>query len=174
MIGAGDHAELVALGPGVGHHARGVISIVIRREGVRRSRRFRAHAAALEDLDHRLDLLRKYLLLGVAERVDLHPLLAQRLPDVLRFLKAGVARPYRMLYDLTAIDERLRLFYVAITRAKSQLYLVSYNRNYSGKSMTRLKCLDETTSQDGKDISPHLPQSSQRILLYREQRERLF
>ena len=32
----------------------------------------------------------------------------ERLPDVLRFLKAGIARPYRMLYDLTAIDERLR------------------------------------------------------------------
>ncbi|MCX7011714.1 MAG: NADH-quinone oxidoreductase subunit C/D [Candidatus Sumerlaeota bacterium] len=29
-------------------------------------------------------------------------------PDVLRHLKAGVARPYRMLYDLTAIDERMR------------------------------------------------------------------
>lgn len=67
-------------------------------------------------------------------------------------------------YGGASNDERLRLFYVAITRAKSQLYLVSYNRNYSGKSMTRLKCLDETTSQDGEDISPHLPQSSQRIL----------
>jgi NADH-quinone oxidoreductase subunit C/D len=32
----------------------------------------------------------------------------ERLPDVLRFLKAGIVRPYRVLYDLTAIDERLR------------------------------------------------------------------
>lgn len=31
-----------------------------------------------------------------------------KLHDVLRFLKHKVARPYRMLYDLTAIDERVR------------------------------------------------------------------
>ena len=31
-----------------------------------------------------------------------------RLNDVLRHLKTGVARPYAMLYDLTAIDERVR------------------------------------------------------------------
>ncbi|MBW7938681.1 MAG: NADH-quinone oxidoreductase subunit C, partial [Candidatus Omnitrophica bacterium] len=28
--------------------------------------------------------------------------------DVLRFVKTGINRPYRMLYDLFAIDERLR------------------------------------------------------------------
>ncbi len=33
---------------------------------------------------------------------------AERLLDILRFLKTGIGRPYRMLYDLTAIDERLR------------------------------------------------------------------
>jgi NADH-quinone oxidoreductase subunit C/D len=33
---------------------------------------------------------------------------AARVPDALRHLKTQVARPYRMLYDLTAIDERLR------------------------------------------------------------------
>ncbi|MGH8481830.1 MAG: NADH-quinone oxidoreductase subunit C, partial [Nevskiaceae bacterium] len=32
-----------------------------------------------------------------------------RLKDVLRWLKNDVPRPYRMLYDLTAIDERLRV-----------------------------------------------------------------
>lgn len=32
-----------------------------------------------------------------------------RICDVLRHLKAGVDRPYRMLYDLTAIDERMRV-----------------------------------------------------------------
>lgn len=31
-----------------------------------------------------------------------------RLPAVLRFLKEEIARPYRMLYDLSAIDERMR------------------------------------------------------------------
>ena len=29
--------------------------------------------------------------------------------DVLRYLKLGVFQPYRMLYDLTAIDERVRV-----------------------------------------------------------------
>src|SRR6185295_19385090 len=31
-----------------------------------------------------------------------------RLHDVLRYLKTGMQKPYRMLYDLTAIDERTR------------------------------------------------------------------
>jgi NADH-quinone oxidoreductase subunit C/D len=34
---------------------------------------------------------------------------AGRLKEVLRWLKHEVPRPYRMLYDLTAIDERLRV-----------------------------------------------------------------
>jgi NADH-quinone oxidoreductase subunit C/D len=33
---------------------------------------------------------------------------AARAPDVLRHLKTEVAQPYRLLYDLTAIDERVR------------------------------------------------------------------
>ena len=33
---------------------------------------------------------------------------AGRILDVLRFLKNEVARPYRMLFDLTALDERVR------------------------------------------------------------------
>jgi NADH-quinone oxidoreductase subunit C/D len=33
---------------------------------------------------------------------------AEDAPEVLRWLKTGVQRPFRMLYDLTAIDERLR------------------------------------------------------------------
>src|SRR3990172_1383389 len=32
----------------------------------------------------------------------------ERVGDVLRYLKEGVSKPYRMLYDLTAIDERFR------------------------------------------------------------------
>ena len=34
---------------------------------------------------------------------------AGRLKDVLRWLKDDAPKPYRMLYDLTAIDERLRV-----------------------------------------------------------------
>ena len=33
---------------------------------------------------------------------------AERIVEVLRYLKTGVAKPYKMLYDLTAVDERLR------------------------------------------------------------------
>jgi NADH-quinone oxidoreductase subunit C/D len=33
---------------------------------------------------------------------------ADRILEVLRYLKTGVSRPYKMLYDLTAIDERMR------------------------------------------------------------------
>jgi len=32
-----------------------------------------------------------------------------RVPVLLRFLKEEVERPYTMLYDLTAIDERMRM-----------------------------------------------------------------
>lgn len=31
-----------------------------------------------------------------------------RMPAVLRFLKEGIEQPYQMLYDLSAIDERMR------------------------------------------------------------------
>jgi NADH-quinone oxidoreductase subunit C/D len=33
----------------------------------------------------------------------------ERICDLLRVLKTGISQPYRMLYDLTAIDERLRV-----------------------------------------------------------------
>jgi len=33
---------------------------------------------------------------------------AARLHEVLRYLKNEVSRPYRMLFDLTAVDERVR------------------------------------------------------------------
>jgi DNA helicase-2/ATP-dependent DNA helicase PcrA len=61
-------------------------------------------------------------------------------------------------------DERLRLFYVAITRAKSQLYLVSYSANYAGKNMTHLKYLNENAGESGEVISPLLPEGQQQIL----------
>ncbi|HKR81954.1 MAG TPA: ATP-dependent DNA helicase [Candidatus Saccharimonadales bacterium] len=59
-------------------------------------------------------------------------------------------------------DERLRLFYVAVTRAKSQLYLVNYTNNYSGKALTRLKYLNETEDeQKGGLLSLLLPAGAQ-------------
>ena len=60
-------------------------------------------------------------------------------------------------------DERLRLFYVAVTRAKTQLYLVNYQATYSGKALSRLRYLNEVTEgKQGK--SPLLPDTSQTIL----------
>ncbi len=59
-------------------------------------------------------------------------------------------------------DERLRLFYVAITRAKTQLYLVNYARNYAGKTQARLRYLSEQT--DGQVVlSPTLPEGQQLV-----------
>ena len=54
-------------------------------------------------------------------------------------------------------DERLRLFYVAITRAEQNLFLVNYRKNFSGKMMTRLKYLDEMENDNGSVQSPLLP-----------------
>ena len=56
-------------------------------------------------------------------------------------------------------DEKIRLFFVAITRAKNQLYLVNYQNNYSGRDTTRLKYLNESES----DISPMLPKPFSKI-----------
>lgn len=60
-------------------------------------------------------------------------------------------------------DERLRLFYVAITRAKSQLYLMSYVSNYAGKATTRLRYLNEITDEKQVTYSPLLPPGKQII-----------
>jgi DNA helicase II / ATP-dependent DNA helicase PcrA len=63
----------------------------------------------------------------------------------------------------TTNDERLRLLYVAITRAKSQLYLVNYSQNYAGKTFTRLKYLNENSDEQGKVHSPLLPPGKQAV-----------
>lgn len=49
----------------------------------------------------------------------------------------------------TTEDERLRIFFVAVTRAKLGLHLTSYLQTYSGKSTKRLKYLNEV--QQGTD-----------------------
>ncbi len=72
------------------------------------------------------------------------------LPANLRFIR----------YAGATNDERLRLFYVAVTRAKTQLYLVNYTQNYAGKDQTRLRYLSEQT--DGQVVlSPLLPEGQQ-------------
>ncbi len=60
-------------------------------------------------------------------------------------------------------DERLRLFYVAITRAKQNLYITNYRQNFIGKVMTRLKYLDESDNGKGIVVSPYLPEGRRRV-----------
>lgn len=49
----------------------------------------------------------------------------------------------------TTEDERLRIFFVAITRAKLGLHLTSFMQTYSGKATKRLKYLNEQEAADG-------------------------
>ena len=55
----------------------------------------------------------------------------------------------------TTDDECLRLFFVAVTRAKSYLYLTNSRTDFSGKTPARLKYLGEY-EQDSQIISPFL------------------
>jgi DNA helicase-2/ATP-dependent DNA helicase PcrA len=61
-------------------------------------------------------------------------------------------------------DERLRLFYVAVTRAKTHLFLVGYAQDYTGKTLSHLKYLDEYTDEERAWHSPLLPEGTRRIL----------
>ncbi len=55
-------------------------------------------------------------------------------------------------------DERIRLLFVALTRAKSHLILTNSLKDFSGKAPTRLDYLEEYTEKDsGKVISPLVP-----------------
>ena len=54
-------------------------------------------------------------------------------------------------------DERLRLFFVAVTRAKTHLIITNSVKDYAGKSPKRLEYLDEYEDATGQVISPFLP-----------------
>ncbi|MBI1952472.1 ATP-dependent helicase [Candidatus Saccharibacteria bacterium] len=54
-------------------------------------------------------------------------------------------------------DERLRLFYVALTRAKTHLYLTSYNQTLSGQRQRHLEFLDIARGDNDKLTSNILP-----------------
>ncbi|WP_341918831.1 NADH-quinone oxidoreductase subunit C/D [Hydrocarboniphaga effusa] len=73
-------------------------------------------------------------LFTVQKTVDRMPTLwvpADRLHEVLRFLKNEIAKPYRMLYDLTAVDERLRKHRAGLPKADFTVVyqLLSIDRN---------------------------------------------
>jgi len=57
----------------------------------------------------------------------------------------------------TTEDERLRIFFVALTRAKYGLYLSSHAATYAGKKPPRLKYLAEIEQADGSVVSQVLP-----------------
>jgi len=64
-----------------------------------------------------------------------------RTPDVLAFLKKGISQPYRMLYDLTAIDERTREHREGQPDADFTVvyHLLSFDRNQDLRIKTPLK-----------------------------------
>jgi DNA helicase-2/ATP-dependent DNA helicase PcrA len=61
-------------------------------------------------------------------------------------------------------DERLRLLFVAMTRAKHGLHLTSYNRTYSGKATRRLKYFNEIEQADGSFVITILPEPYQAVI----------
>ncbi|MEO8105179.1 MAG: ATP-dependent DNA helicase [Candidatus Saccharibacteria bacterium] len=61
-------------------------------------------------------------------------------------------------------DERLRLLYVALTRAKTQLYITSFASTFIGRLTTRLNYLAEQTNDDGSVTSPFLPVPAQSVI----------
>lgn len=63
----------------------------------------------------------------------------------------------------TTEDEKLRLLFVAITRAKFGLYLTSATQNYAGKATKRLKYIDEQEQPDGTVKAMVLPEKYQLI-----------
>lgn len=54
-------------------------------------------------------------------------------------------------------DEKLRLLFVAMTRAKHGIYMTSYQASYTGKPTNRLKYFAEAEGEDGKIVSGVLP-----------------
>lgn len=61
-------------------------------------------------------------------------------------------------------DERLRILFVAITRAKFGLHLTSFARTFAGKNTKLLKYLNEQEQDDGSVKSLVLPESVQTVL----------
>lgn len=62
-------------------------------------------------------------------------------------------------------DEKLRLLFVAMTRAKEALYLTNSAHRDDGKELARSRYLAES-SREAEPISPYLPQAAQKITLH--------
>lgn len=66
-------------------------------------------------------------------------------------------------YQGASENERLRLLYVAATRAQSQLYITSYAKDLAGKHYSRLQYLDITEDENGHVYSGILPEKFREI-----------
>lgn len=60
-------------------------------------------------------------------------------------------------------DERLRILFVALTRAKFGLYMTSYTQTYLGKATERLSYFDEQVQDDGSFMAMVLPDDARHI-----------
>lgn len=73
----------------------------------------------------------------------------------------------------TSEDEKLRLLFVAMTRAKIGLFMTSYLADHSGKSTVRLKYLDERQTDSGGHEAHVLPENYRTIQEHNEERPEL-
>jgi NADH-quinone oxidoreductase subunit C/D len=72
----------------------------------------------------------------------------EKIREVLRHLKTGVSQPYRMLYDLTAIDERMRIHRDGQVASDFTVvyHLLSFERNEYARIKVPLRSDDLRTS----------------------------
>ena len=79
---------------------------------------------------------------------------AARLHDVLRYLKNEIPRPYKMLFDLTAVDERIRKHREGLPAADFTVvyHLLSIERNQDVR--IKLALLEPADSREGGSLSP--------------------
>lgn len=66
-------------------------------------------------------------------------------------------------------DEKLRLIFVAMTRAKAVLIMTNANADADGKALLRLSYLNESSREVEQPISPYLPGKNQEIRLHNEE-----
>lgn len=65
-------------------------------------------------------------------------------------------------------DEKLRVLFVAMTRAKESLVMTNAESNSDGKRIARLAYLHESSPEDVAQLSPHLPEAAQGITYHDE------
>lgn len=64
-------------------------------------------------------------------------------------------------------DERLRLLFVAVTRAKQHLIMTNSVEDFAGKTPDRLSFLREVRTESAPQVSPLLPEHEQDIAIHR-------